>query len=92
MSHILIKVFVAALVVAAAPVLSAPDVQRQSQSMRTLNSNVAGVPSCQCSGGTALQETGGVVFSCRCGSMECVVVGTRADADKPDPSHSIACK
>jgi len=76
----------------AAAAAGAADPQRQAEPMRYLNPSLAGVPNCQCSAGTALQETGGVVFSCKCGAMECVVVGTRTDAAKPDPSHSIACK
>jgi len=76
----------------AAAAAGAADPQRQAEPMRYLNPGLAGVPNCQCSAGTALPETGGVVFSCKCGAMECVVVGTRADDARPDPSHSIACK
>ena len=91
MSPILRNACIGVLSLAAAAA-SAADPQRQNQPMRYLNPGVAGVPDCQCSAGTPLQETGGVVFSCKCGAMECVVVGTRADDAKPDPSHSIACK
>lgn len=55
------------------------------------SSGLAGVARCQCSEGTNLAATGGVVFSCKCGSLDCVIVGTAADPDKADNDHTVVC-
>ena len=47
---------------------------------------------CNCSDGQALDGTGGLIFNCICGTMQCVVVGPRTGGPNGDAAHSLVCR
>lgn len=51
-----------------------------------------GMEGCQCSRGLALRDTYGVIFNCRCGQLQCVVVGPDVAGGRLDAGHSLVCR
>jgi hypothetical protein len=47
---------------------------------------------CSCSDGESLAGTGGLIFNCICGSMQCVVVGPGPAGQNGNSTHSLVCR
>lgn len=47
---------------------------------------------CDCSEGEPLNGTRGLLFNCTCGSMQCVVAGSKNNASAQDGGFNLFCR
>ena len=78
------------LLTTALPVLAAPPPPPEPSNRclpapdKPLHSNF--VEACNCAKAEELPESGGVIYNCQCGALQCVVTGSRGG------DHSLVCR